>query len=431
MDYEQSLQYIKECTKFGVKLGLERITEILKRLGAPQLHFQSIHVAGTNGKGSTVAMFESVLVEASYKTGRYTSPHLSSYRERFTVNGVAISTLELGDIITKIKPVLDSVVDDGFGSPTEFEVGTALAFEFFAQSGVEIAVIEVGMGGRFDATNVIQPVLSVITHLALDHQRYLGGALTQIAFEKAGIIKPGVPVVIGIQEPDIEKYLEEVACSRGSEVKKAAAIDLIRNQPGPEGTWLEVEDTYWGNIQTKLQLPGGHQVRNALNAIAGTEFLARAGFNINQADLEGGLAKTFWPGRFERIPKVEPLTLYLDGAHNPDGVSALVATFRELYPHQKADLLVGILNDRPLREMARLFSPITRRVIITEVPDPKTASAAELGAVFKELGVPTIIEPAPEAALQLLLKTTNPLAIASGSLYLIGLLRSILMNQVE
>ncbi|HEX3047815.1 MAG TPA: folylpolyglutamate synthase/dihydrofolate synthase family protein, partial [Bacillota bacterium] len=375
MDYQQSIQYIKECTKFGIKLGLERITEILKRLGDPQLQFQSIHVAGTNGKGSTVAMFDTVLREASYKTGRYTSPHLSSYQERFTVNGVAISTTQLAETVTKIKPILEAVYDDGFGSPTEFEVGTALAFEFFAQSGVEVAVIEVGMGGRFDATNVIQPVVSVITHLALEHQRYLGDTLLQIAFEKAGIIKPGVPVVIGIQAAEIEDYLQEVAVSRGSAVKKAAGLNLIRSQLGTEETWLEVEDSFWGNIQTKLRLLGGHQIRNSLNVIAGMEFLTRAGFKISKMDLVNGLAKTTWPGRFELIPQAAPLKLYLDGAHNPDGVSTLVATFQELYPHQKTDLLVGILNDRPLREMACLFSPITRRVIVTEVPDPKTANA--------------------------------------------------------
>ncbi|MCL6591339.1 MAG: bifunctional folylpolyglutamate synthase/dihydrofolate synthase [Firmicutes bacterium] len=428
MDYDQALQYIKDCTKFGVKLGLERITEILKRLGDPQRKFPSIHIAGTNGKGSTAAMFDAVLREAAYKTGRYTSPHLSSYRERFTVNGRPISPAKLGEIAAQIKPVIESVREDGFGGPTEFEVGTALAFEFFAQSGVDIAIIEVGMGGRFDATNVIQPAFSVITHLALDHQRYLGATLNQIAFEKAGIIKPKIPVVIGIQEPGIEDYLSEIARFRGSEVKKASEIKLLENQSRIEGAWIEAGDPYWGIIQAKIGLIGSHQARNSLNVIAGTEFLARAGFNITKTNLANGLSKTVWPGRFERVPGLGPLTLYLDGAHNPDGVSALAATWQELYPHQKADLLVGILNDRPLLEMAALFSPITRRVIVTEVPDPKTASAAELGAVFTQLGVPTIIEPAPEAALQLLLKTTNPFALVSGSLYLIGLLRPVLIK---
>lgn len=428
MDYDQALSYIHECSKFGTKLGLERIREILRRLGNPQEHFRAVHIAGTNGKGSTAAMLDSVLQTAGYKTGRYTSPHLSSYRERFTVNGVMISKTQLAEVITQIRPVLEAVEQDGFGAPTEFEVGTAIAFTYFALERVELAVIEVGMGGRLDATNVLNPVLSIITHLALDHQQYLGDTLEQIAFEKAGIIKPGIPVVIGVQETAIEEYLCGIAASRKAPFKCASSLeiqDLVLDETGTSGTFL---GTDLGPLRLKLKLIGRHQALNCLNVLAGGELLNKAGFSISAAQLRAGLARSVWPSRMERLDNFAPIKLYLDGAHNPDGAHTLAAAMNTLYPKRKASLLVGILNNRPLGEMARIFSSFASDVITTTVPGPKSSDPVQLAQFFRDCGVTAVSEPDPCRALDRLLATGNHLTVATGSLYLTGYLRGLILH---
>jgi dihydrofolate synthase/folylpolyglutamate synthase len=431
MDYDESLKYIKDCTKHGIKLGLERIAEILKRLGNPQQQFKAIHIAGTNGKGSTAAMYNAVLRQAGYRTGCYTSPHLISYRERFAVNQHPITPGQMAEVVTKIQPVLQSISRDGFGDPTEFEVLTVIAFEFFAQQEIEVAVIEVGMGGRFDATNVLHPLLSVITHIALDHQEFLGNTLEKIAFEKAGIIKPGVPLVIGLQEPEIEKFLTEIAVERGASPKTAGAIDYRNLIISENGTQFDIEDGYFGRLSISLGLIGAHQAANCLNVLAGVESLESAGLHIGKEALLKGLAQSSWPGRFQKIGLINPLKLYFDGAHNPDGAQALVKTIQALFPGKKVDLLFGILNNRPCDAVATILSEVTRRVIVTTVPDPKSTPVNELARSFQTLGIPVSIEPSPDKALDLLLDTDNQVAVATGSLYLIGYLRGLLYGTGE
>lgn len=429
MTYEEALGYIKECTKFGLKLGLERIGEILKRLGNPHQRFRTVHIAGTNGKGSTSAMMDQIFRQAGIRTGRFNSPHLVSYRERYNINGIMISKDRLAWEITRLKPIIDQVMADGLGAPTEFEVGTALAFQYFAAEKVEWAIIEVGMGGRFDATNILQPALSIITHIALDHQEYLGDTLEKIAFEKAGIIKTGVPVVIGVQEPSVREYLIQCAKDRQAPYLAMDAAQLTKVVVNENATQIDFNSPYFGVFGVQLALCGIHQGENALNALGAIEMLNRTGqIRIAREILREGLATTQWPGRFERIDMTSGLKLYLDGSHNPDGARALVRTFKAVYPGEKVDLLIGILNNRPLSEMAEILSEIARRVIVTRVPDPKSASPDELGAYFEAAGLPVILKPDPQQALQLLVKTNHPVALATGSLYLTGLLRGILMN---
>ena len=428
MNYQAAVQYIHDCSKFGIKLGLDRIREILKRVGNPQDKYRIIHIAGTNGKGSTAAFYDFVLREAGLKVGRFTSPHLSSYRERMTINGEPIPETDLVELISELRPIVEAVAADGFGPPTEFELGTAAGFLYFAKQAVDLAVIEVGMGGRFDATNVVTPILSVVTHIALDHREYLGDTLEKIAFEKAGIIKPGVPVVIGIQEPEIEKYLTEVAISRKAPYSLAGGLTIERATVAEGGNSFTITHPLFGHLNVRTGLVGKHQINNCLNFLAGMEFLHQLGVKLTQENIVSGLAKAYWPGRFERVPGFERLKLYLDGAHNPDGVRALAGTLASIYPGQKADFLVGILNNRPLAEMAAILAPVTRQVIVTKVPDPKSSTTEDLAKAFTELGIETVAEPVPEKALELLLKTDNQLAVACGSLYLIGYLRKFLVN---
>jgi dihydrofolate synthase/folylpolyglutamate synthase len=428
MFYEEALQYIKDCTKFGIKLGLERMRAILERIGHPERRFGVIHVAGTNGKGSTTAMFDAVLREAGYKTGRFNSPHLISYRERFSVNGVMITKDQLAEIITGLKPALDSVIADGYGEPTEFEVGTALALLFFARERIDLAIVEVGMGGRFDATNVLQPLISVITHIALDHQEYLGSTLEKIAFEKAGIIKREVPVVIGLQEPEIAGFLRGVAAERDSVWTDVSQYHVTDVKNDENGTCFATVSPVFGELEVTLSLLGEHQVRNCLNVLAGLEVLHRMGLKITGENLLRGLAGLVWPGRFERMPQVGRIKFFFDGAHNPDGLRALVDGLKRIYPGRRVDFLVGILNNRPLKEMAAILAEIARKVIVTTVPDPKSAAVEDLETAFRSCGIPVIREPEPAAALQLLLETDNEIAVATGSFYLTGWLRSILLK---
>lgn len=430
MDYQAAIQYIHDCSKFGVKLGLERIGEILKRLGNPQERYKIIHIAGTNGKGSTVVFYDFILREAGLKVGRFTSPHLSSYRERITINGEPIPETDLAELVTQIQTMAESAAADGFGPPTEFELGTALGLLYFARRGVEVAIIEVGMGGRFDATNIVNPILSVITHIALDHCEHLGDTLEKIAFEKAGIIKPGIPVVIGTQEPEIEKYLAEIAAERNAPYRLASSLEVEQAAINESGNCFNINHPLFGILTIRTGLIGKHQISNSLNTLAGIEFLSQSGFKISRRDVAAGLAKAIWPGRFERIPGLGRLKLYLDGAHNPDGMRALVETLTSVYPGQKADFLLGILNNRPLVEMAGILAPVARQVIVTKVPDPKSSLTEDLGKVFVELGVETVAEPDPEKALEMLLKTGNGPAVICGSLYLVGYLRERLVPKL-
>ncbi len=428
MHYQAAVQYIHDCSKFGIKLGLERIEEILKRIGNPQELYRIVHIAGTNGKGSTAAFYDFTLREAGLKVGRFTSPHLSCYRERITVNGDPIPEADLAALITELKPVVEAVAADGFGPPTEFELGTAAGLLYFARREVDLAVVEVGIGGRFDATNVVTPMLSVITHIALDHREYLGDTLEKIAFEKAGIIKPGAPVVIGVQEPEIEKYLTEIAADRKAPYSLAGSLKVEQATVNEGGNSFRLNHPLFGSLNVRTGLIGKHQIFNCLNFLAGLEFLFKSVPKLTQGSIVSGLAKAYWPGRFERVPGFESLKLYLDGAHNPDGMRALVGNLTSIYPGQKADLLVGILNNRPLPEMAAILAPVARRVILTQVPDPKSATTEDLTKVFTELGVKIVAEPIPEKALELLLATDKELALVCGSLYLIGYLRERLVD---
>ncbi len=428
MDYQAAVQYIHDCSKFGIKLGLERIGEILRRVGNPQERYRIVHIAGTNGKGSTAAFYDFTLREVGLKVGRFTSPHLSSYRERVTVNGELIPEADLAELVTELQPVVEAVAADGFGSPTEFELGTAVGLLYFARRGVDVAVVEVGMGGRFDATNVVTPALAVITHIALDHREYLGDTLEKIAFEKAGIIKPGVPVVIGIQEPEIEKYLTNIAISRNAPYSLAGSLKVGQTVITETGNHFRADHPSFGPFTVQTGLAGRHQISNCLNLLAGTQFLSRVNLNLTESNVVAGLAKANWPGRFERIPGYGPLKLYLDGAHNPDGMRALVESLTMIYPGQKADFLMGILNNRPLPEMAAILAPVARRVIVTRVPDPKSSTTEDLIQAFAESGVEVVAEPVPEKALELLLKTDNQLAVICGSLYLVGYLRESLVR---
>ncbi len=347
MTYPEALKYLASLEKFGINLGLERISRLLHELGDPQLKFRSLHVTGTNGKGSTCAMIASILKEAGFKTGLYTSPHLLSFNERVTINGREISNKDFADGISLIRQATRKLANP----PTVFEVLTALAFWYFAKKKVDYAVVEVGMGGRLDATNVITPLVSVITNIELEHTAVLGNTIVKIAAEKAAIIKPGVPVVTAETKPEALKVMKYQADKNRS----------LLIQVSSRGEGLETG------------LIGEYQKLNASCAVAAVRL---AGIKAGKTAVSAGLKKVRWPGRFQ-IFKKHPLTI-LDGAHNPAGAKVLVETLRQKFPGRKFVIVVGVQKDKDAPPMLAEFSRVARETIITRSTN-KTASAAVNG----------------------------------------------------
>jgi dihydrofolate synthase/folylpolyglutamate synthase len=324
-------------------LGLDRITSLLAGLGSPQLEFKSLHVAGTNGKGSTCAMMATILKEAGYKTGLYTSPHLLSFNERIKINGRDISKSDFAEGISLIKKATRRLAD----TPTIFEVLTALAFWYFAKEKVDYAVIEVGLGGRLDATNVITPLASVITNIDLEHTAVLGATLAKIAAEKSAIIKPGVPAVTAETKPEALRVMKYQADKNKS----------LLVQVGSQGAGFETG------------LIGEHQKTNAVCAVAA---LRLAGIGIDKEAIVAGLKKVSWPGRFQIVTK-RPLTIF-DGAHNPAGARVLVETLAERFPGKKFTFIVGVQKDKDAAAMLPEFKKAAREIIITRSSNKAAAA---------------------------------------------------------
>ncbi|MFA4844453.1 MAG: folylpolyglutamate synthase/dihydrofolate synthase family protein [Candidatus Margulisiibacteriota bacterium] len=366
-------KYLLSLDKFGINLGLERIERLLKELGNPQLRFQSLHVAGTNGKGSTCVMIASILKESGYKVGLYTSPHLFDFRERIKINGRDISRSDFKRGLAKVEALSRSWPEQ----PTVFEVLTAVAFWYFAEKKIDYAVVEVGLGGRLDATNVLTPLVSVITNIDLEHKAVLGNTLAKIAIEKGGIIKPRVPVITGEQKPAALKVLQYQAEKNGS----------VLIQVNSQGAGLS------------SGLIGEHQKINAACALAAVRL---AGIKADKEAILRGLARTNWPARFQVVAR-RPLTI-VDGAHNPAGMATLVATLKAEYPDTKFTFIIGAQGDKDAAEMLRLIAPLAKKIIITR--SSHRQAATQLGGT----------EPLPlKTALK---QTAGEARVIAGSLFL-------------
>jgi dihydrofolate synthase/folylpolyglutamate synthase len=376
MTYEQALAYFESLGKFGIQLGLARIEALLERLGHPERRFRSVHVTGTNGKGSTTAMIAAVLNEAGIRTGMYTSPHLIDYPERLQLCGANISRPAFAEVIEQTKAMADAMIADGLESPTEFEVLTAAAFLWFARERAEIVVVEVGLGGLLDSTNVILPELAVITNVTLEHTDRCGDTVEEIAHHKAGIIKPGVPVVTGAagaalavietaarQHGSVCEVLGREFTVTGSQIEQARQVFELRVGQTPPEFY-------------SIGLLGRHQTENAALAVRACQLLAQGDERLTPAVIRDGLAKAVWPGRFEIFPGT-PL-LILDGAHNPDGIRTLRQTLDDVFPGRAIMFLFGVLADKNHAEMARtLFRSCDRAVVVRPHSD-RAAAAADI-----------------------------------------------------
>jgi dihydrofolate synthase / folylpolyglutamate synthase len=372
MTYPAALDFLYTLQKHGIKLGLDTITGLLARLGNPHERFITLHVGGTNGKGSTAAIAASILQRAGYRVGLYTSPHLIDFRERIQVDGVPISEERMAVLTARLQE------KDPIGACTFFEFTTAVAFQHFADSRVDMAVVEVGMGGRFDATNVVVPVVSAITNISLDHQEFLGHTLPAVAFEKAGIIKDHVPVVLGRLHREAAAVIEPIAHEHKAPPYRWGRDFKAEGDPVLGFCYQGLHQSY---AQLTCPLAGAHQLENAACALAILE-AASSRVPVSEDAVRAGLQRVVWPGRLELLPggDDEPAVL-LDGAHNPAAAEVVLAHLndhRRSHPDSRVILVVGMMRDKDCRGFLSLLSSVSDELILTQAQLPRAASVEEL-----------------------------------------------------
>ncbi|MBN1832057.1 MAG: bifunctional folylpolyglutamate synthase/dihydrofolate synthase [Deltaproteobacteria bacterium] len=411
MSYEEAIDYLFGLQKYGIKFGLNKTSNLLKAFGNPHHGKKYIHIAGTNGKGSVAAMAESILIKSGLKVGFYSSPHLVRFTERFRINGREMATEKaaaLTEELTSIMPPKDP--------PTFFEVVTAMALIYFAREAVDIALIEVGMGGRLDATNVIRPLVSVITNISLEHQFFLGSRLLDIAGEKGGIIKKGVDIVTAATQPSVIKRFEALC-----EEKKAPFWRVgkdIRYRSNHSGF------NYYGLDQDlkglELGLSGEFQKRNATLSLGVIELLMRKGFDIYTFHIVEGIKEAFWPGRMQVVSK-HPLIM-LDGAHNPGAIRELARSVKENFSYQRLILVIGVMGDKDIRKMMREILPIADEVIFTRARYFRSASPERLMQEASSMGGSGEIAPLLSEAIDRAREMARPedMILICGSLFTVG-----------
>ncbi len=388
MTYTEATEFLFSLRRFGWRLGLETILRLMDLLGNPQAAVPSAHVGGTNGKGSTAAMLCAILQAAGYRTGLYTSPHLLSFTERIRIDGVPIGQEEVTRLTAQLKDLcsahfaqypIPNPPTDRLPHPTFFELTTAMAFLHFARQATQAAVIEVGLGGRFDATNVITPAVAVLTNVSLEHQEYLGRTLPEIGMEKAGIVKPGVPVVTGAQDEALE-IIRRIAADRGAplvHLRESYACSI--HDSGFAGQTFDLRGPNHRYEALRIPLAGRHQVENAVAAIAAAEVLEGQGFHLDEAAIRGGLLQSRWPGRLQVIS--DRPRILVDGAHNPAGARALAAFVAEHRSTVRRLILVfGVLRDKDWESMLSLLGPLADQTILTHPPADRGADPHELVA---------------------------------------------------
>jgi dihydrofolate synthase/folylpolyglutamate synthase len=435
MDYQSAVRYLLSLGRelaaptqaSAAKFDLENITVLLERLGRPDRAYPSVHIAGTNGKGSTGAFVESILREAGFRTGLNTSPHLERINERFRINGEEIGDELFAETFTRIYRAIEELLAEGKlrAHPTYFECVTTLAFEVFARERVEFAVIEVGLGGRLDATNIITPVVSVITRIDFDHENFLGHSLAEIAGEKAGILKYQVPVVSAPQLPEAREILRGRARGLNCTLLETDERFRVEEKEIEDGrvraTAIEVATGVAFKLAPRLR--GHFQVQNALNALATARLLQARNYRISDENIVSGIAVAEWPGRLEKI-QTRP-DIYLDGAHNPGAARELAHFLEENLAGRRVILIFGAMRDKAVDEVTGSLFPHAAEVIFTQPGNPRAVSAAQLAEVAGHHAERFTVISSAEAALDAALAKARPedAIFVTGSLYLVGQLR--------
>jgi len=412
--YDDTVRFLCSLERFGILLGLDNITNLLERLGNPQKRFPVVHVAGSNGKGSTSAFIYGILRAAGLKAALYTSPHLNDFRERIRINGTLVSKEALIDSTERIREIYNSE------RTTFFEFTTAVAFDCISHAKPDIAVVEVGLGGRLDATNTVDPVVTVITDISREHEDYLGKGIASVAREKAGIIKPGVRLITGASRQEARSVILEVARS-----KRAAVEELGKHfrgvRTGLNTFRYESRGLMLDNFS--LAMPGGHQIKNASLAIAVTDALRAKGFAIPDEAILKGIRDTRFAGRFEILASKPDVVI--DGAHTPEGMRLLKSTFRRIYPGVKPLVLLGMLRDKNYRRLVSIIAPVAREVVCVAPQGDRALAPEELAEEVRALGAPASAAASIAEGFRMLKAkaSSEDVILAAGSLYMIGPVR--------
>lgn len=429
---EQVMEWMEcTCTR-GMKPGLERMEKMLEHLNHPERRLKFIHVAGTNGKGSTAAMISSVLREAGYPTGLFISPYVTHWSERIQMDGTPISEASFVHWANHLRPMMEEMAETEPGAPSPFEFWTILAICYYAyEASPWFIVWETGLGGRLDSTNVVYPLVSVITQIGFDHKEWLGESIAEIAREKAGIIKAGVPVVCGSEDPEALTVIAEQANQKNSrlyQINRDFAIEAAE-------VTLDHQIFHFSNVyrvieDLEITLVGEHQLRNAAVALMTLEILRQNYATILELEqIKQGLKKAFWPGRLEKVSE-KPLTI-LDGAHNPDGVHSLATAIQQLYTYDRLILLIAMMKDKEVSCILQPLLSLADVVITTQVQDqPRSMSGEELANLVREQRPDLTVQAVPSAAEGLALMkeqaTKNDLLLITGSLFLVSEVRPLL-----
>lgn len=419
MNYTKALEYIHSIDWRGSRPGLSRVTELLDKLGNPQDSLKFIHVGGTNGKGSFCAMLSSILTESGLKTGLFTSPYIESFNERMMINGVEIPNEELAELTYKVSLIADKMDDP----PTEFELISALAMLYFKQNNCDIVVLEVGLGGRLDATNIIKnPVLSVITGIALDHTSILGDSVSEIAREKAGIIKQGSPILLGCATApehieDVKKVVSDTALSNSSQIFFTDTSKINVRSESLDGSIFD----YKSRKNVKIPLIGSYQINNAANVLEAVDILNSIGYSISEKDTLIGLSKSVWKARFEKICDFP--SVFFDGSHNPQGVDATVESVKKYFGNKRVIVINGLLADKNYQSMTKTISEIADTVYTITPNNPRALSAEALSDVYARLSVRSCACESIENAVSTALNHAKAVGLSVfvlGSLYTYG-----------
>lgn len=422
---------IHEFNRFGMVLGLDRMEELLRRLGNPQDDLKVIHVAGTNGKGSVSKYLEEGLSACGYKMGLYTSPYIETFNERIRYDGADISDEDLEYYGQKVVSAAEAMVADGLDSPTEFEVVTAIAFLYFADRQADITILEVGLGGIGDSTNVVKsPLASVITSISYDHMAQLGSSLAEIAVNKAGIIKTGCPVIANVPQRDAAKIIARKAYAMGSRLYDISGIRAAVSDETPFSQKVSMELYEKSYSDVEISMVGRHQAENLKTALATLEILRKSGaVKLDREALYEGLKRARQPGRFEVISE-DPLVI-IDGAHNEAGAQALQETMAQHFAGKKILLVAGILADKEIDSIVKFLTKITDHIIVTEPDNPRKLAAEKLAEHVADFGVAAELVSDVEAAVHRAKELADDydVILFAGSLYLIGDVRRLWRNE--
>ncbi|MGP4067583.1 bifunctional folylpolyglutamate synthase/dihydrofolate synthase [Halobacillus sp. B29] len=421
-NYQEAIQWIHSREKFKVKPGLKRMEWMMEELGHPEKKLNAIHIAGTNGKGSTVTFLSNLLQTQGYDVGTFTSPYIIRFNERISMNGEAIPDAELAALTEAIKPLAEKLKDTSLGEPTEFEIITAMAVLYFSQKHLDFILFEVGLGGRYDSTNIIQPLLTVITNIGLDHINILGNTREQIAYEKAGIIKPNTPLITGAKEESVLSVLKEQASLYKAPVSILGKDFQVEHKKSSlEGESFEFINSSFHSGDLLSPMKGRHQVDNAALALQTMEQLKQRGADINRTQYSRGLLRTYWPARFETIC-TNPVTI-IDGAHNEEGTRALVDTMKRHFSGKRVHLIYSALEDKPVVTMLEILKEIVDVAYMTTFEFPRAMTGSELTELSPIADTITVSDYVQAIRQAMSTMKTGEVLLVTGSLYFISEIR--------